>query len=96
MAATKNVRPRKVPMRQCMGCGEKKEKKELIRVIRTTEEAVVLDTTGRKNGRGAYLCNNVDCLHKAQKRKSIERALNMPIPEQIYQKLEKEMINHAD
>ena len=55
MAVTKGVRPKKVPMRQCMGCGEKKEKKDLIRIIRTPDEEIVLDVTGKKNGRGAYL-----------------------------------------
>ena len=62
MAVTKGVRPKKVPMRQCMGCGEKKEKKDLIRIIRTPDEEIVLDVTGKKNGRGAYLCDSISCL----------------------------------
>lgn len=96
MAGTKGVRPKKVPMRQCMGCGEKKEKKDLIRIIRTPDEEIVLDVTGKKNGRGAYLCDSISCLAKARKKKAIDRALNMTIPEEVYQQLEKEMMNHAD
>ena len=96
MAVTKGVRPKKVPMRQCMGCGEKKEKKDLIRIIRTPDEEIVLDVTGKKNGRGAYLCDSISCLSKARKKKAIDLALNMTIPEDVYQQLEKEMMNHAD
>ena len=73
MAVTKGVRPKKVPMRQCMGCGEKKEKKDLIRIIRTPDEEIVLDVTGKKNGRGAYLCDSISCLSKARKKKAIDR-----------------------
>ena len=83
MAVTKGVRPKKVPMRQCMGCGEKKEKKDLIRIIRTPDEEIVLDVTGKKNGRGAYLCDSISCLSKARKKKAIDRALNMTIPEDV-------------
>lgn len=90
------MRPKKVPMRQCMGCGVRKEKKDLIRIIRTPEEEIVLDASGRKNGRGAYLCNHVECLRKAQKRKALERTLNTPIPDDVYQQLEKEMMDSAD
>ena len=89
MAVTKGVRPKKVPMRQCM-------KKDLIRIIRTPDEEIVLDVTGKKNGRGAYLCDSISCLSKARKKKAIDRALNMTIPEDVYQQLEKEMMNHAD
>ena len=96
MSVTKGVRPKKVPMRQCMGCGEKKEKKDLIRIIRTPDEEIVLDVTGKKNGRGAYLCDSISCLSKARTKKAIDRALNMTIPEDVYQQLEKEMMNHAD
>lgn len=96
MAGAKGIRPRKIPMRQCMGCGERKEKKELIRIIRTPEGEIVLDTTGKQNGRGAYLCDSVECLKKARKRKALDRALNIPIPDSVYQELEKEMMNSAD
>lgn len=88
----KNVaRVKKVPLRQCTGCNERKEKKDLIRIICTPEEEIFVDFTGKKNGRGAYICNSVECLRLAKKRKSLERSLNTAIPEQVYQELEKEM-----
>ena len=82
---------KKVPMRQCVGCAEMKSKKELIRIIKTPEEEVVLDATGRKNGRGAYICASTECLKKAQKSKGLERSLKTAIPAEIYQNLEEEM-----
>lgn len=92
MEGKNGVRPRKIPMRQCTGCGERKEKRELIRIIKTPEEEIVVDFTGKKNGRGAYICNSTDCLKLARKRKSLERSLKTAIPDAIYEKLEKEMI----
>ena len=82
---------KKVPMRQCVGCAEMKSKKELLRIIKSPEEDVVLDATGRKNGRGAYICASVECLKKAQKTKGLERSLKTAIPAEIYQNLEEEM-----
>ena len=82
---------KKVPMRQCVGCAEMKSKKELLRIIKTPEEKVVLDATGRKNGRGAYICASMECLKKAQKSKGLERSLKTAIPADIYQNLEEEM-----
>lgn len=87
---------RKIPMRQCIGCGEKRSKRDMIRVLRTTQEEIVLDATGRKNGRGAYLCGNPDCLKKAAKSKGLERALKTGIPQQIYENLEKEIEKLAE
>ncbi|MDO5337508.1 MAG: YlxR family protein [Eubacteriales bacterium] len=81
----------KIPMRQCSGCREMKNKKELIRVIRTPEGQILLDATGRKNGRGAYLCKSMECFKKARKAKSFERALKASIPEEIYENLEREL-----
>ena len=78
-------------MRQCVGCAEMKSKREMIRVIKTPENEVVLDSTGKKNGRGAYVCPNLECLKKARKSKGIERAFKMAIPNDVYEKLEKEM-----
>ena len=86
---------KKIPMRQCVGCGEMKAKKELIRVIKTEEE-VLLDTTGRKNGRGAYFCANPECLKKARKSKGLERSLKASIPDEVYENLEKEMSTLAE
>jgi len=87
---------KKIPMRQCVGCREMKAKKEMIRVIKvaTEEEGVdqiLLDTTGRKNGRGAYICPNGECLKTAIKTKGLERSLKMPIPKDVYEVLTKEM-----
>lgn len=82
---------RKVPMRQCTGCGEMKSKKELIRIIKTPEDEIVIDTTGKKNGRGAYICNSLECFRFAVKRKALERSLKVTIPQEIYEALEKEL-----
>ena len=78
-------------MRKCVGCQEMKSKKEMIRVIRTSEGEFLLDATGRKNGRGAYLCPNRDCLAKAVKNKGLERSFKQAIPKEVYEALEKEM-----
>uniref|UniRef100_I5AVE7 Putative nucleic-acid-binding protein implicated in transcription termination n=1 Tax=Eubacterium cellulosolvens (strain ATCC 43171 / JCM 9499 / 6) TaxID=633697 RepID=I5AVE7_EUBC6 len=82
---------RKVPMRKCVGCNEKKEKKELIRILRTPEGEVVLDESGRSNGRGAYICRDADCLAKARKNRGLGRSLGIEIPDEVYERLEKEM-----
>ena len=87
---------RKIPMRQCIGCGEMKSKRELLRVLRTTENEIILDATGRKNGRGAYLCGNTDCLKKAVRSKGLERVLKVPIPAEVYESLEKEIKKLAE
>lgn len=81
---------KKIPMRMCVGCGEMKGKKEMMRVLKTPEGPIVLDMTGRKNGRGAYLCRKLDCLKKAEKNKGLERSFKMNIPDEVYQNLEKE------
>ena len=78
-------------MRKCVGCQEMKSKKEMIRVIRTSEGEFLLDATGRKNGRGAYLCPNSDCLAKAVKNKGLQRSFKQAIPKEVYEALEKEM-----
>ena len=82
---------KKVPLRQCIGCQEMKSKKEMIRVIKTAEDEIILDTTGRKNGRGAYICPGSECLQKAIKCKGLERSFKMPIPKDVYEMLQKEM-----
>ena len=82
---------KKIPQRQCMGCRERKAKKEMIRVVRTTEGTVMLDFGGKLNGRGAYLCPNAECLKKAQKAKALERSLEVQIPDEVYARLTKEM-----
>ena len=82
---------KKIPLRKCTGCNEMKPKKELIRVLKTTEEEIVLDKTGKKNGRGAYLCNSLECFKQARKTKGLERSLQIKIPDEIYETLEKEL-----
>ena len=82
---------KKIPLRKCTGCGEMKPKKEMIRVLKTTETEIVLDKTGKKNGRGAYLCNSIECLKKAGKSRGLERSLQIKIPDEIYETLEKEL-----
>ena len=86
---------KKIPQRQCMGCRERKAKKEMIRVVRGTDGTVSLDFSGKLNGRGAYICPDPECLKKAQKAKSLERALEVPIPEEVYDRLQKEMEGNA-
>jgi len=78
-------------MRMCTGCREMKEKRELLRILRTDTGDIVLDTTGKRNGRGAYLCRSTECLQKARKSHGLERSLKHPVPEEIYDRLEKEL-----
>ncbi len=82
---------KKIPQRQCMGCRERKEKRALIRVVRQTDGTVCLDNSGKLNGRGAYICPDPECLRKARRARSLERALEVEIPETVYDRLEKEM-----
>ncbi|RKD30416.1 RNase P modulator RnpM [Lacrimispora algidixylanolytica] len=82
---------KKIPLRQCIGCGEMKSKKEMIRVLKTSEDDIILDATGRKNGRGAYLCASMECFRKAVKNKGLERSFKMAIPKEVYEAMEKEM-----
>ena len=82
---------KKIPPRLCMGCRERRAKRVLIRVVRTPEGNVNLDFGGKMNGRGAYLCPNMDCLKKAIRSKSLERSLEVEIPEDVYGRLQKEM-----
>ena len=82
---------KKVPIRQCLGCNEHKPKNEMIRVVRSPEGEISLDTRGKKSGRGAYICHNVGCLNKARKSKRIERALECAIPDEVYNTMEEEL-----
>ncbi len=87
---------KKIPQRQCMGCRERTDKRNLIRVVRTPDGIVQLDFSGKLGGRGAYICPKAECLKKAQKAKSLERSLEVPIPEAVYARLfrEIEVENH--
>ena len=82
---------KKIPQRQCMGCRERKDKRAMIRVVRGTDGSVSLDFSGKVNGRGAYVCPDLQCLQKAQKSKALERSLEVPIPEAVYERLAREM-----
>ena len=82
---------KKIPQRQCMGCRERKAKRDMIRVVRCTDGSVCLDFSGKLNGRGAYVCPDPECLKKARKTRSLERCLETEIPQLVYDRLEKEM-----
>ena len=82
---------KKIPQRQCMGCRERKAKRDMLRVVRGTDGTVTLDFSGKLNGRGAYICPDPECLKKAQRAKSLERSLEVPIPEDVYARLVREM-----
>ena len=81
---------KKIPQRQCMGCRERKAKRELIRVLKGTDDVISIDATGRKNGRGAYICPSMACFEKAVKNRGLERSFKMSIPNEVYDSLEKE------
>lgn len=81
---------KKIPLRQCVGCGEMKGKKDMMRVLKTAENEICLDVTGKKNGRGAYICRSRECLRLARKNKGLERSFKMSIPNEVYDTLEKE------
>ena len=87
----KEATVRKIPTRRCTGCGEHFPKNTLIRVLRTPEGEVILDLTGKKSGRGAYICKNIACLKKARKSRRIESSLECSISEEIYEKMEEEL-----
>ncbi len=84
------VQKKKIPLRKCIGCGEMKEKRELIRIVRSPEGEISLDRVGRKPGRGAYLCPSLDCLRAARKAHRLERTFSCAVPAEIYDRLEEE------
>ncbi len=85
------VQAKKIPLRKCTGCQEMKSKKEMMRILRTSEGDIILDTTGRKNGRGAYVCCTMECFEKAVKNKGLERSLKCKVPQETYEILKKEI-----
>ena len=87
------MKKRKIPLRKCLGCNESKPKKELIRIVKNKENEVKVDLTGKLNGRGAYVCNDVKCLEKSRANKKLNRALETEILEQIYEELMREISN---
>ena len=80
-----------IPLRKCLGCDEMLGKKGMLRVVKTKEGDISIDETGKKNGRGAYICRDMDCFNKAQKKHSLERSLKCSISEEIYEKLRQEI-----
>lgn len=87
---------KKIPVRQCMGCNEHKPKRELLRVVRSPEGEISLDFKGKKSGRGAYLCHDVQCLRRARKSRRIDRVLECEIPEAVYDAMEREMESYRE
>ena len=85
---------RKIPERQCLGCNEHRPKKELLRVVRTPEGDILLDFTGKKSGRGAYICRDVECLKKARRSGRIGRSLDVTVPEEVYDRMERELCDN--
>ncbi len=85
-------KPRKIPQRQCVGCREMKDKRVLLRIVRTPEGEILLDSTGKKSGRGAYVCPDPECLKKARRSKALERAFDTAIPPEVYVALEGQMV----
>lgn len=85
------MKNKKVPMRQCVGCRELRNKKDLMRILKTPDNNVIFDDTGRMNGRGAYICPSVECLKKARRTKAIERSLDISIPDEVYDVIERQM-----
>ena len=82
---------RKIPLRKCIGCGEMKDKRTLVRIVRNKEGEISVDLVGKKPGRGAYICKNIDCLEKAQKAKRLERAFSTKIEPEIYESMRSEL-----
>lgn len=89
--AEQKLRVKKIPQRLCIGCSVLKDKRELIRIVKVSEEEIFLDSTGKKNGRGAYICKNSDCLNKAIKTKGLDRSFKTTISKEIYDRLLVEM-----
>ena len=85
------MKPRKIPMRMCVGCREMKEKRELIRIVRTPDGEVIMDATGKKSGRGAYVCRKADCLKRAIKQRQLERQLDVSLTEEVSNALAAEL-----
>lgn len=85
------MKPRRVPLRKCTGCGEMKPKKELVRVVKDPQGAIALDLTGRAAGRGAYVCPRRECLAAARRQRRLERAFSCAIPTEVYDRMEEEL-----
>ena len=85
------MKQKKIPMRRCNGCNEQKPKNQLIRIVKSPDDEISLDLTGKKSGRGAYICNDIECLRKARKSRRIDRTFEMTIPDSVYDSLEEQI-----
>lgn len=85
------MKQKKIPLRRCNGCNEQKPKKELIRIVKSPDGEISLDLTGKKSGRGAYICNDLECLRKAGKSRRIDKTFEMTIPDEVYKSLEEQI-----
>lgn len=90
------MKTKKIPMRMCLGCGEMKPKKELVRVVKPKEGDISLDLTGKKAGRGAYICRSAECLAKARKARRLEKSFSCKISDEIYDSMEEELKNGSE
>ncbi len=88
------MKPRKIPLRMCLGCGEMKPKKELIRAVKSNEGEISLDLTGKKNGRGAYICRSAECFRLARKARKFEKSFQCRISDEVYDSMEKELADN--
>ena len=93
--AVRSTVNKKIPLRQCVGCREMKDKRQMLRVLKTSEGDITIDMTGRRNGRGAYLCFSMECMEKARKSRGLERSLKTAISADVYENLEKELMEFA-
>ncbi len=89
------MQAKKKPSRQCIGCRESREKKDLIRIVKTPEGDIVLDRTGKRNGRGAYLCDRTECLARARRSNALSRSFRIQVPEEVYEELERQWENDS-
>lgn len=89
------MKQKKIPLRKCNGCGEQKDKRELVRIVKNADGEISLDLTGKAAGRGAYICPDVECLKKARKAKRIEKAFECAVPSEVYDKLEEQLKNNV-
>lgn len=90
------MKQRKIPLRKCTGCQEMKNKKELVRIVRSEEGTFSLDYTGKKPGRGAYICHTIECLEKAKKSKGLERSFKAAVPNEVYEQLRNELMTNSN
>lgn len=88
------MKVKKIPMRMCLGCQEMKPKRELTRVVKTQENVMDIDPTGKRSGRGAYICPNEECLGKAVKAKRLEKAFRLPVPQEVLQRLKEQLVSY--